>query len=56
MQDQFLIRNTLIPGNILSLEMIIIKGYCTRSRINCGMAKTEVLLASDLAIPQLTLE
>ncbi len=41
----------------------VLKGYCTRSRINCGMAKLlahsracEGLLASDLAIPQLILE
>ncbi len=42
----------------------IFKGYCTSSRINCGMAKSlaqaracEGLLAGDLAlIPQLILE
>ncbi len=41
----------------------IFKGYCTSSRINCGMAKSlalaracEGLLADDLAIPQLILE
>ncbi len=42
---------------------VIFKGYCTSSRINCGMAKSlaqaracERLLAGDLAIPQLILE
>ncbi len=39
----------------LQLYVLIFKGYCTSSRINCDMAKS-LLLASALAIPQLILE
>ena len=41
----------------------VIKGYCTSSKINCGIAKSlpqaracEGFFASDLAMPQLILE
>ncbi len=48
---------------VIIAALMIIKGYCTSSRNNCGMAKSlaharayEGLLASDLVIPQLILD
>ena len=64
---------TLVPANIIQFTVLltlqsqsfvlVLKGYCMSSWINCGMAKSlppaqacEGLLASDLAIPQLIYE